>query len=134
RGSNTHRNGNGAGSGHSPTAPAPPPAPPPPPPPTLQSSVNPVVIMLQENRSFDEYFGQMTVYRKSHAIPIVGTPATINDLSTGAYSNISPATHKGVASYHSGSVCTEDLTPDWSESHKMMNLADPVHAGTDSPM
>jgi phospholipase C len=36
--------------------------------------------------------------------------------------------------YHTGSVCTEDLTPDWAESHKEMNLSNPAAAGPTSPM
>lgn len=90
--------------------------------------------MIQENRSFDDYFGQMTAYRKANGIPIVGSPATIDDLSTGKFSNISPATHQPIASYHTGSVCTEDLTPDWSESHKMMDIENPPAGGPGAPM
>ena len=52
--------------------------------------MNHVLIMLQENRSFDEYFGQMTAYRQTHNYPVVGTPASIDDLSTGSFSNVSP--------------------------------------------
>src|SRR5690349_3864338 len=45
--------------------PATPPPPPPPPPPTSQSinSINHIVFMFQENRSFDHYFGKMNDYR-----------------------------------------------------------------------
>ena len=39
--------------------PTPTPAPPPPPPATLQTSINHIVVMAQENRSFDSYFGTM---------------------------------------------------------------------------
>lgn len=78
------------------------------------TSVNHVVIMIQENRSFDHYFGQMTAYRKANGIPINGSPATIEDESAGSFSN------SGMAPYHTGSVCTEDLTPDWTETHKKL--------------
>ena len=77
--------------------------------------------MIQENRSFDHYFGQMTAYRTANAIPTSGSPATIDDESTGSFSNFSPVTNANIAAYHSGSVCTEDLTPDWTESHKNFN-------------
>jgi phospholipase C len=35
---------------------------------------------------------------------------------------------------HTGSVCTEDLTPDWGESHKEMDLHNPAGAGPTAPM
>ncbi len=95
--------------------------------------VNHVVIMLQENRSFDDYFGQMTAYRQRNNIPIVSSDGRINDLSTGNYSNNLftpdgiPTTN--IPSHHTGSVCTEDLTPDWAESHKMINISNPQLAG-----
>src|SRR5438270_11242800 len=90
--------------------------------------------MLQENRSFDHYFGQMTAYRTANAIPISGTPATIDDESTGSFSNFSPVTNANIAAYHSGSVCTEDLTRDWTESLKNFNWQIPAAAGSSSPM
>src|ERR1700759_4387057 len=43
---------------------------------TLQSSVGHIVIMMQENRSFDHYFGQLNAYRTSK-----GLPADVDDLS-----------------------------------------------------
>ena len=90
--------------------------------------------MIQENRSFDHYFGQMTAYRTANAVPINGSPATIDDESTGSFSNFSPVTNANIAAYHSGSVCTEDLTPDWTESHKNFNWQNPAGADSNSPM
>jgi phospholipase C len=51
-----------------------------------------------------------------------------------ATNNVSPATGQTVPPYHTGSICTEDLTPDWAESHKEMNLHEPGAAGPGSPM
>lgn len=99
--------GNGGGSGTTPT-------PTPTPTPTLQGSVNHVLIMKQENRSFDSYFGKMTAYRAAN-----GIPGTVNDLDSGNFSN------SGIAPYHSGSVCMENMSPDWSEDHKDVNLNNP---------
>jgi hypothetical protein len=93
-----------------------------------------VVIVIQENRSFDHYFGQMTAYRQANGIPINGSPATIDDESAGSFSNFSPATGANIAAYHTGSVCTEDLTPDWTESHKNFDRLDPAGASASSPM
>jgi hypothetical protein len=82
------------------------PTPTPGPAPAGITAVNHVVILIQENRSFDHYFGQMTAYRKANNIPITGSPATIEDESTGTFSNFSPATGTMIAAYHTGSVCT----------------------------
>jgi phospholipase C len=96
--------------------------------------VNHVVIMIQENRSFDHYFGQMTAYRAANGIPINGSPATIEDESAGSFSNFSIATGANIAAYHTGSVCTEDLTPDWTETHKNFDWENPAAANPSSPM
>ena len=109
-------------------APTPTPTPTPTPPSADITSVNHVVIMIQENRSFDHYFGQMTAYRQANGIPINGSPATIEDESMGSFSN------SGITAYHTGSVCTEDLTPDWSETHRNFNWENPTAAGPASPM
>ncbi len=90
--------------------------------------------MFQENRSFDDYFGQMTAYRQANNIPINSSDGKINDLSTGQYSNTNFSTGQVIASYHTGSVCTEDLTPDWGPTHIMMNDANPAAAGPGAPM
>jgi phospholipase C len=76
--------------------------------------VNHVIIMLQENRSFDSYFGKMTAYRAAN-----GIPGTVDDLDSGKFSN------SGIAPYHSGSVCMENLSPDWAEDRHEVNLGDP---------
>jgi phospholipase C len=125
--------GNGAGSGN--TGGAPPSiGQPAGPPPLGIMAVNHVVILIQENRSFDHYFGQMTAYRKANGIPINASPPTIDDESAGTFSNFSPATGAMIAAYHTGSVCTEDLTPDWTESHINFNRLNPAAASANSPM
>jgi phospholipase C len=104
--------GGGPGANPTPTPfSSPTPMPTPTPTPTLENSVNHVIVMSQENRSFDSYFGKMTAYRAAN-----GIPGTVNDLDTGTFSN------SGIASYHSGSVCMENLSPDWAEDHKEVNL------------
>ncbi|HYG98214.1 MAG TPA: alkaline phosphatase family protein [Terriglobales bacterium] len=96
-------------------------------------AVNHVIIMLQQNRTFDHYFGQMTAYRQRNNIPIVSSDGRINDLSTGNFFN--PVELIGpIPVAHSGSVCTETLSSDWAESHKEMNLSNPSAAGPNAPM
>src|SRR5262245_51144907 len=93
--------------------PVPTPTPTPTPPPSILS-VNHVIIMLQENRSFDSYFGKITEYRAAQ-----GIPGTVDDLDSGKFSN------SGIAPYHSGSVCMENLSPDWAEMRHELNLSHP---------
>jgi phospholipase C len=90
--------------------------------PTLQGSVNHVIIMLQENRSFDSYFGKMTAYRAAN-----GIPGTVDDLDSGKFGN------SGIAPYHSGSVCMENLSPDWAENRHEVNLGDPRGINPNNP-
>jgi phospholipase C len=98
------------------------------------TSVNHIIIMFQENRSFDAYFGQMTAYRQKNGIPINSSDGKINDLSAAPGFSNTVAGVGAIAPYHTGSVCTEDLTSDWAESHKEMNLTNPAAASPSSPM
>lgn len=75
----------------------------------------------------------MTAYRQRNGIPIVSSDGKINDLSSGTFTN-RVAQVGEIAIAHTGSVCTEDLSSDWSESHKEMNLSNPAQAGPNAPM
>src|SRR5262245_51426891 len=67
-------------------------APPQPTPQATINAVNHVIIMVQENRSFDSYFGHMTAFRQSANIPINSSDGKINDLSQAVgFTNKSPA-------------------------------------------
>ena len=86
-------------------------APPPPPPPGDLSNIKHIFFMLQENRSFDNYFGKMGEYRAQRGFtnPFDGIPA-----------NVSAPTYSGsrtVAPFHFQTVCHENLSPGWNESH-----------------
>ncbi len=119
------------------------PTPTPTPPPSASAGditvVKHVIIQMQENRSFDHYFGFMTQYRQKNGIPINSSDGKIRDLSdpaaqTVAAANISSATGAAIPTYHTGSVCTEDLSPDWAESHHIMNRLNPALSGPNAPM
>jgi hypothetical protein len=59
------------------------PPPPPPPPPADMTAVKHIIYMLQENRSFDQYFGQLNAYRqeKGYSPDVDVTPANASQLS-----------------------------------------------------
>ena len=79
-------------------------------PPTGLTNLNHIVFMLQENRSFDNYFGRMGQYRRDRGF---------NDQFDELPLNVAPLDRAGhpVSPYHFQTVCHENLSPAWSESH-----------------
>lgn len=108
---------------------------------TLQS-LNHIIMFAQENRSLDHYFGYMRAYWAAHGIadqsfdglpqfnPASGTaplqgPAPTNpgcDPSNPNGADVcTPNANNPVTSFHMASVCTEELSPFWNESHTDWN-------------
>jgi phospholipase C len=84
-------------------------------------AINHVVIMLQENRSFDHYFGGLNDYRVANGLPPnvdIATTANFNPGYNGA-----PPVHF----YKLNTVCTEAPSPSWNEAHVDYNRNDPAH-------
>jgi phospholipase C len=117
----------------------------PPPPPTLQNSINHIVVMMQENRSLDSYFGALREYWAQNGFPLqawdglpqfnspagpvpsvpgcdprfpFNPPLQPNDC-------IPDPTHP-VQSFHFNTKCVENPSPSWNESHTDWNLTNPV--------
>lgn len=82
--------------------------------------INHIIVMLQENRSFDTYFGDMNAYRASLGLPmdVDGRPANASNPSADGTST--------VAAFHMQSMCSEDISPFWNESHIAFNRSDPT--------
>ncbi|HXO37258.1 MAG TPA: alkaline phosphatase family protein, partial [Candidatus Acidoferrum sp.] len=100
--------GLGASSGPTPT-----PTPSPTPAGTLQS-VNHIIFMMQENRSFDAYFGKINDYRAS-----LGLGRDADDLET-SFTN--PADDgDNITNFHLGTSCIFNTTAAWLESHGNAN-------------
>jgi phospholipase C len=78
--------------------------------------------MMQENRGFDEYFGQLNAYRQSQGLDadVDVTPATASQLSFDKTTTFTP--------FHMVSMCTEELSSFWNESHNDRNHKDPTSA------
>ena len=88
--------------------------------PTIQS-INHIVFMAQENRSFDTAFGQLPAYWSSNGFPAQqfdGMPANASNPSFDGTSTVS--------AYHVATECYDNLTPSWDESHLDWNLQDPT--------
>lgn len=85
-----------------------------------------IVWMLQENRSFDNYFGKLNDYRQAH-----GLGADVDGLPANA-SNPSADGTTTVNAYHLNTVCIENVTPSWDESRRDVNRYSP--SSTSGPM
>ena len=77
--------------------------------------------MLQENRSFDSYFGQLGAYRAQNGY---GTADQIDGLPPGGATNLM-ADGTPVTSYHFQTACIENMDPDWLESFGDYNYDKP---------
>jgi phospholipase C len=81
------------------------------------SVIKHIFFMLQENRSFDMYFGQLGAYRGPRLLQFgITDTQTINGFNpTVTLTN----SHTGakVQPFHEATQCTENLTPAWDESH-----------------
>jgi phospholipase C len=115
---------------------------------TLQS-LNHIIILAQENRSLDSYFGYMrqywvnnpTLYKDqqfdglpqfNQADGINPPPGPVPSLVGCDPTNpngadvCTPDPSVTVPSFHMQSVCTESLSPFWNEAHTDWNLSDPT--------
>ncbi|HEX8925404.1 MAG TPA: alkaline phosphatase family protein [Terriglobales bacterium] len=105
-------------------------------------NVNHIVIMMQENRSFDHYFGQLGAYRAAQgagqASDIDGLPANISLKTYCAYRGYTTGVCAGVPAtvspIHMKSMCTVDLTSSWQETHNAINLYNPTIVTNNPPM
>jgi phospholipase C len=91
-------------------------------------SINHIIFMVQENRSFDNYFGQLPAYWQANGYPQAkaqfdGLPT---NASNPAYNGTTVPGSQMVKAFHLATECTEDLTPSWNESHEDWNLQFPT--------
>lgn len=115
----------GSGSGATPT-PTPAPA-------GSLSSINHIVLFMQENRSFDTYFGQLNAYRAKQTPPLPqdvdtwtsGTDKTPTNVSTPSYDPNTGQAGPPIKAFHMQSACSENLTPSWNETHRIFNFSGP---------
>lgn len=105
-------NGNGGGTTSTP---------PPPPPVTDIHAVQHIIFMLQENRSFDSYFGKLGDYRAANNY---GAASDIDGIPAGGFTNLM-ADGTPVTSYHLQTACLENMDPDWLESFGDYNYDQP---------
>ena len=99
------------------------------------TSINHIIVITQENRSFDHYFGHLPDYWQAHGFP-QATNGTTLDVAPVTASNPDPA-GATVNTFNLQSACTENPSPSWNESHVDRNYEDPTDSNngpTDTPM
>ena len=93
---------------------------PPPPNQQLNTSINHIIFMVQENRGFDHYFGKLPAYWQANGYP--------SQTFDGLPANASNPADDGstVNAFHLRTVCIQNLSPGWNESHVDWNVNDPT--------
>lgn len=81
-----------------------------------------IFFMLQENRSFDMYLGQLGAYRSARLAQLGITDTQTVDGFDPNVTLLNFHTGAHVKPFHESTVCTENLTPAWDESHHDVSL------------
>jgi phospholipase C len=108
-------------------------------------SINHIILLSQENRSFDSYFGAMRQYWAQNGYsdqpfdglpqfnPTAGqdptNPGCNPATSTTTVCHVNPASGDvgpPVPSFHFQTMCVENPSPSWDEAHGQWNASDPV--------
>jgi phospholipase C len=110
-------------------------------------SINHIIFLAQENRSFDSYFGAMRAYWAANGIPdqpfdglpqfnppanpaaAPSVPGCDPATSTPTVCHVNPAGGEvgpPVTSFHFNTMCVENPSPSWGESHGDWNASDPM--------
>ena len=96
-------------------------------PPGTVNSVNHVIFMMQENRTFDTYFGMLNPYRKANAWNIGDDGNTYNvDGIDDKLTTTANVDDEGASFplFHTVSSCLDDMTSAWLESYGDVNRYD----------
>lgn len=114
-------------------------------------SINHIIFLVQENRSFDSYFGAMREYWAQNNVPdqsFDGLPQFNPASGPAPNTGLAPsnpgcdpafpyppnsfcqidASSQPVPSFHFQTMCVENPSPSWGESHRDWNVNDPVAA------
>lgn len=101
------------------------------PPPQDVTAINHILVLLQENRSFDHYFGQLAQYWQTNGYPQATNGTTFDGEPTNV-SNLDP-NGDPVSPFNLQTGCTENPSPSWNESHGDRNRFNPADSTT-APM
>src|SRR5579864_5005311 len=119
----------GSSAGNNPS-PSPTPTPAPAATATLQNSVNHIIILAQENRSFDHYFVHLMQYWQKNGYPQATNGTTFDGMPDTASNVGDPPAGGGpaptITAFALNTVCVENPSPSWNESHIDFNKHDPL--------
>jgi len=87
------------------------------------NQLNHIVFMVQENRSFDTYFGKLPAYWQSHGFPSQAFDGLPADASNPSFDGLST-----VSAFHLPTVCIQNVSAFWNEDHFDWNRNDPTSA------
>lgn len=106
------------------------------------TAINHIIIMAQENRSFDSYFGALRQYWAENGykdesfdgLPQFGNPPGAAPTNPGCDPSfafpgsdcIIDSNSPSIASFHFHTMCVENPSPSWNESHSDFDLHDPT--------
>src|SRR5215472_15719969 len=79
------------------------------------NSINHIIFMAQENRSLDNYFGQLPAYWQANGYPQASQQPAFDGMPANA-SNPSFDGTSTITAYHLATECIENLSPTWNES------------------
>jgi phospholipase C len=85
-------------------------------------SIKHIIFMLQENRSFDHYFGHLPQYIQQNT----QYPQTLIDGEPATASNPAANGVGTVSAFPLQTVCVQNLSPFWDEGHPDFNLQNPL--------
>src|SRR5262249_51369455 len=82
--------------------------------------VNHVIILMQENRSFDHYFGKLGAYQVKQGLSAQIDGLPLDDKDNINFSNIG-GDGSTIPIFHMSSVCEENLSSSWNETRADIN-------------
>ncbi|MEO8726098.1 MAG: alkaline phosphatase family protein [Acidobacteriaceae bacterium] len=81
-----------------------------------------IIFFIQENRSFDNYFGKLGVYRSTDPTCPGCKVSDIDGIADDTTVSIPDPHGTPVHPFHSQTVCIDNLSPSWDESHADVDL------------
>ncbi|MBV9670364.1 MAG: hypothetical protein JOZ43_05350, partial [Acidobacteriales bacterium] len=85
----------------------------------LASSVKHIIFLLQENHSFDNYFGKLGIYRANDPFTgqSYGQVSDVDGIPNDSAFTIKDHSGKPLNPHHLKTLCVDNTSPSWDESH-----------------
>ncbi|HWR16162.1 MAG TPA: alkaline phosphatase family protein [Terriglobales bacterium] len=97
---------------------------------SAKTKINHIILMMQENRSFDHYLGRLNDYRAAR-----GLPRDVDDLTKlGAVALPTWDGTPDIGLFKMNSACTGDMSSSWVESKLDIDVHNPTNPAVPPPM